>query len=463
MNLRTASFASLLLLASLGLAPTPGFAQTTAGDERQAALSSQGDIYLAQLGTCRELFARCAPGTERNRVLALDVVRSTSNTERHLVPTSLGPEVEATPALLIEDATQSVFVVWESRLSGSSSRINLVSFRNGAWGEATEITGAIAPLKGTPHLALTRDHYTTAGSGGQGVVHARSTLHIVWWEKTGYGEQVFYTPIVLVDGNYLGANHVYNLSLFDPSPIASDPVRVAPSLAHAVRIEPGRDAHSVVIGFVNPQTQRLLTFEVRVVIGELSELGDLIQLSILASGDLYRSNPNALADRIRSHIVELGFRLHPALVSYLAQQIPAAVPGLATTYRDNLPALADRIRSHIVELGTRSFGNTGVAENDPDRGGVLVLPSPNGNDISHAIWLRLVAQLPLPIVPQDAQVNLMLASNARKLAVTWKSDASFYYRESDETEWTVARHLDLGNVITLEVAHRLVYQRLRSH
>ncbi|HEX4955704.1 MAG TPA: hypothetical protein VF017_20140 [Thermoanaerobaculia bacterium] len=454
---------TLLVLALLAALPASPAAASDPGHE--AALSSNGEIYLAQLGACRDLFPTCTGAAARYPVLAIDVLRPGVATERLLVPDTGSSELEGPPALVVEDSSQSLFVVWESRRSDGRSRVNLAWYRQGAWSAVVEVTGDADPLKGTPQVVITRDTYSVPDVEGNLVPHLRSVLHVAWWEQSRTLEQVFYTPIVLEDGTYLGANHVYNLSVLDPNPL-SEPGAVLPqTLARAIRLEPGRDSHSVVVGFVGSATHRFLTFEIRVVLGELSQLAEEVRIAMETNGELFQPDSLAIfADRIRAHMIEIGFRLHPALLGYLADDLSASIRKLGGAYEGHLPAFAERIRAHMIEIGARSLGEPGDLGPTSETPGTVLLqhPSELRPGILHAIWLRPVANLPAPLVGAG-EASFYLAADGRRAIVAWSDPKGglLFFRESDEAEWQVARHLVLSETIDAELALRLVRQRIR--
>ncbi|HRC85865.1 MAG TPA: hypothetical protein PK413_09685 [Thermoanaerobaculia bacterium] len=458
MRARTStSLSACLLFLAFGAAP----ALADAGPE--AALSSNGEIYLAQSGACRSLFAGCPPAAANNPVLAIDVVRPGQPLERLLVPETGGPEAEGEPALLLEDSTNNLFVIWESRLSGGRSRVNLAWLHEHEWSPVAEISGAIDPLKGPPQVVITRDSYTTVADQGALVTHQRTVLHVVWWEKSRSFEQVYYTPIVVEDGSYFGSNRVYNLTNLDSSPLPDNNATLPANLSRSARLEPGATSHSVVIGFVNPITHRFLTFEVQVVLGELSQLADGIAAEMLQHADLFDGGDLvAFSDRIRSHTVEIGARLHPAVVGYVADQVAQAILDLGGVYRGNLPELSKRIRSHTVEIGARSLEGSNAGGNDHLVGGILFLdPDSSTGDVSHAIRLRQMASFPAPLVG-DGTVSLLLNPDGRRAIVAWQKDDSLYYRETAETDWDITHHIAITKKVSVELAQRVLEGRLRA-
>jgi hypothetical protein len=450
----------LLLLLAGGLPPA---ARATT---RDAALGLAGEVYISHSGACAELLADCPAGGEADPVLALEVVRPGQPTERLLVPETGGPEAEGEPAVVFEDTSQSVFLVWEAHLEPTRSQINLVRYSGGEWSEVIEVTGDIAPLKGPPQVLITRDHYATGAPGETPVEHQRTILHVAWWESGPGAEDVYYAPIIIQDGAYLGYNGVFNLSAWDPNPAAANPVGLSQELQRTPKIEPGRDERSVVIGFASEESERFITFEILVLPGELSDLADRIRSHMIEIGltGYQVGQVPTFADRIRSHMIEIGTRLHPALLGYLAADVEEEVLA-ADPASEPLPDLADRIRSHMIEIGARTLGSSGLLGSaPPEVSGVLTTaPPPDASPtaVPHELYLRLVADRTAPAVG-DGPVWVFLSEDGRQALVSWENEGDLHYRETDGDGWSAERHIDLTGPVDAARAERILRQRVRE-
>jgi len=144
----------LLAFAFLAAAlATPAFSA-----EAQLAVGGEGELYRVQAGSYGALFTAGALPAE-TPVLALDIERPGEALERLLVPGTEGEEEESSPALVLESTTDSLFLVWESRINSIHFRLNLGSYAAGAWSEPIEVSGNVYAAKSSPRLAVSRDAY----------------------------------------------------------------------------------------------------------------------------------------------------------------------------------------------------------------------------------------------------------------------------------------------------------------
>ncbi|MGH9360334.1 MAG: hypothetical protein ACRD2T_00345, partial [Thermoanaerobaculia bacterium] len=191
--------------------------------EREAALGSNGELYLVRAGSYGELFPRGRATERGNQVLALEVVTPGAPAERLLVPGTEGAEVERLPALVFEDASATVFLVWESQVNYIHPILMLSGLGpNRQWLEPIEIIGNAFADNTSPQLAVTYDTYRDAASAGTEDSRRRTILHLLWGEENGGGlYETFYTPIVLENGSLSGRNPIYRLDELDTSPAAA--------------------------------------------------------------------------------------------------------------------------------------------------------------------------------------------------------------------------------------------------
>ncbi len=455
--------------AALVLAVLATALQPAAAEERDAALTFSGDVVVAVRGACREVFPQCGAGAESFPVLALDLLSPGKPTRRVLVPETLGPEAEGIPAILVEDASNSIVVVWESKLGAHQSRLNLASLEGSEWSEVIEISGDTEPLRGSPQVAVTRDQYLLARDGGEAPAHQRTVLHVLWWEKTASGEEVFYSPVIFVDGRYLGLNQVYDLTQLDTNPLATETQLAASGLVRSPRLDMGRNGSSVVIGFMNPATQRFLTFEAQVLPAELSELADTAEAAVVANAGLYdQGRLVSLADRVRSQMIEFGVRFQPGQLASLINEVSATISTAASHVSGGALSLADRVRSQMIEFGARAAAGDTLISGPPERlSSLLETPSPplpGGATLPpHSLRLRLVTDRPAPGLTADGPSWLFLSENAQRAIVAWEEEGSLRYYETRGMGWTAVRQIALDGPIDAARAEQILRQRIREH
>ena len=120
--------------------------------------------------------------------------------------------------------------------------MNVIGFDGETWTETIEVSGDPVPFKGPPRVAVTRDAFGLAGNPSQ-----RTILHLVWWEQRESAVIVFYSPITLIDGEFIGSNPVVALNQFEveapeetDGPIQADHRNLALYKAASVDLGPGR-------------------------------------------------------------------------------------------------------------------------------------------------------------------------------------------------------------------------------
>lgn len=440
-------------------------ALAVSAETRDVALGQDGEVYLAHVDSCAALFSGCPASIASHPAVAVDVMVPGAPIQRLLLPDSEGVEAEGLPTMVFENATSSLFVVWESRRLDGHSRVNLVWLRAGGWSPVVEISGDVAPLKGSPQLIVTRDQYEARSLAGSLVSQTRTTLHIAWWEQGSLVDEVYYTPIFIENGGFIGSNRVYNLTSMDPSPAPTSPLNLPDELLRSPRLENGRDGRSVVIGFVNARTQRFLSFESRVVPGSVTSMAQ--DLSAFISSEAI-GNPSLtdleLAERIRAEVIELGYHFHPALTGYLAQAAGAQALTDPVGASGNAISLAERIRAEVIELGARGLEEQYASDGtSASLSTILETPAVEESRLAaHAIRLELVHAAPAPAVGEHGPYWFVLSPDGKRAVVSWPVPGSLHYRELSEGAWSAERSISLDGPVDSARAEQILRQRVRE-
>ena len=96
------------------------------GAPQSAVYTARGVRYQAVTGKLDELFPKPGAGSSvagEAPALAIDVVRPEGDTVRLLVPGTDGDELELEPALIYEEATSTLFVLWLARGTNERSHV----------------------------------------------------------------------------------------------------------------------------------------------------------------------------------------------------------------------------------------------------------------------------------------------------------------------------------------------------
>ncbi|MCB1056791.1 MAG: hypothetical protein KDD11_14915 [Acidobacteria bacterium] len=457
----------LNLAFSAGLALLLSMAPTARAQE--LALGSDGELFSVLAGPYGELFGDGAVAAD-SPVLALDVSRPGEATERLLVPgtdDAFG-DIEGSSALVYEDSSGTLFLVWESRRNVIHPLLNLISFDGTQWAEPLVIMSNVFALKGSPRLAITHDTYTVQEDESVGAaVEAlhRAVLHLVWWEEGSAGTEVLYTPIVLDNGSYDEAPPViFRLNDFVSQAGGSAPAMTEAFVRHPV-LFPGLEHRSVMVGFTDALTGQFLTVEITVLPGELGLIADGVRETIDDSG--YDFDPEGLtsfADLVRGNIIDIGRTLNQRNVSFMADDVRGNIIDIGRNWTHGLTPFADTIRGNIIDIGSNLFGGEFARLYDSDSYFISEISTPDASapqTHSHFLSLRVVSQRPLMDTDQ-APAAIFLSESGEQVLVAWEGDGRLLYRESTSAGWSDLRSLELGDRLDAESGYQILQERTRT-
>lgn len=454
-----------------------GFALLTASaafpSERQAVLGADGAVYVAKTGTYGELFPGAKGGTASDPVLALEVTKPGSPAQRILVPSTANSEVEKSPALLYEDQSETVYLVWQSAINSIHPILQLSGFDGTAWSEPIEVTGNPFAPKTSPQMAITRDTFGALNEDGELVVKHRTILHLIWEEEleTGRVLETFYSPILFIDGVYLGWNPVYRLSSFDPSEAATG-TAASPALVRSPTIQGGRDGRTVVVAFVSPAKQRLISLEIDALPQEFSQLADKARSHIIDLGR--RPNPprglKAIADEAQAGIVDLGRAFHTEIAESLADQVYEKIMKSGT---QDLTFLGGAARSHIIDLGAKLSGR---GLRNPKAAAVSVertvevtptapgFPAPETPQSSNFLQFRLASSRPVPDVGTASAdtLRVFISESGDNVLIAWPDKNRVLYRDTKGGGWNNVREIKLSDSLDLSRAYEILERLVRN-
>jgi hypothetical protein len=446
----------LLLTGSLALA----LASPSGAAIHDMALGGSGEVYRVLSGRYDQLLPNAPATFAASPVLALDILPSGGGVARRLlVPTTEGGNVESKPYVFHEDGLDTVFIVWESRTNLIHSQINLISYGESGWSELIALSPDSWSFKNSPQIAVTTDTYQTAGADGAVVNHRRTVVHTVWWEQSDGGGRSIYSPVVLIDGSYIGWNPIQVLNDLDPTTTLAE-AGVEPSLYKAPGVVAGAARGSVVVAFVNPKTGRVLNIEVDVLPWQLTELAAEIRAKVAALATEKNGNIKAIADGARAHILVSGAKwFNIRFVTSLANELYnyLLLPG---TDGSDLRSLPGEARAHILIAGVEISGHT-LGGGRPPR--TFEIPLDAAQTQSMFLQLRLNAVLPAPATGHGMTTTLLASPGGENGLVAWEDGAVIRYRESHDGEWSEARSLVLGGDLDREHAYQILEQRLRGN
>jgi hypothetical protein len=435
--------------------------------EWQAVLGAEGEVYVAKTGTYGQLFPGAKAADASKRVLALEVTPPGGAPQRLLVPGTDDAVEEKAPALLYEERSQTLYLVWQSEISSIHPILRLTAYDGQWWSRPLEITGNPFAPKTSPQLALTRDSYAEMNAEDETVTRQRTILHLIWEEEAaGDLLKTFYSPIVFVDGVYIGGNPVYDLDeiLQAEESSAAAALAASSSLVRSPTIQSGRDGRTVVIGYVSAVSGQLASVEVDALPQELGNIADKARSHIIDLGRELRDLPRDLpeiATKARSHIIDLGRAYHREVIDSVAAQVYTKILESDAT---DIESVARKARSHIIDLGAKLSGrglrNPGKV---PAKIAEISSTGPDEEGSTMLLKIRVAASRPAPQI-DAAEPVLFLSESGEEVLVAWQDQKlnKVLYRDTEGDGWNGTREIKLSDSLPLARAYEVLRQRVRN-
>jgi hypothetical protein len=418
--------AALLMIAAVSWPAQAG----EPGAPQSAVYTSHGVRYQAVTGPLDELFPK--PGASSSvageaPALAIDVLRAEGGTDRLLVPRTDGDELELEPALIYEEATSTLFVLWLARDSNGRSNILLAELQDGKWGDTLSVTRAAMVIERPPSAVVTRESTQ------------RTVVHLAWVAQDRGATHSFYSPIVLSLGRYAGWNPIVDLGRYDAH--AAAPSSAPDAIYLAGGVADGVDLRSVVLATANEATGHLLTVRSRVLPLSLVAFGDEARNHLIGVGGTWRRTPRELADEVANHLEGLEEEVHVGARAFLTRTARAFIlknAGVITPIEE----LASALRRHLLEEGASLLGQEFEAA--PETCGLLEVGPDDAEQTepaTHVLELCRIRDRALPPIGGD-QAEIHASRDGGLVLLTWRSQGALWFRLLDGVVWSEARSIE---------------------
>jgi len=457
-----------LCLVLAAVCPAPAHA-----DHLGTALGADGQLYVVTAGLYGALFPGSNAYDPSTPVLALDTTLPGAAPQRQLVQGTADGSLESSPALIYEDASKTLYVVWVSNSHSVSSTIMLTSYAGNQWTQPISIISNPYASKTPPQLAVTRDtHQETDPVSGNPVTHSRTVLHIVWSEDSANGlYQAYYAPVIFEDGTWIGIvpapTHLDTFDALDQSgqtAPGAGPGPFSSPLVYTPTVQPGRDTSTVVAGFASGASGMVTAVEVDVLPEELRILADTCTGAVLANGAQYFPGQlSALATQIQTVILNNG----AAFQAETLQAISSAAQTQVMAGASDLPTMANKIGATIVETGAR-FGRRGLRMGGYGGAGQLTPPQvvavlvPNAP--SHYFQLFVTSTRPLPATVGANALQLFLSRSGLDALAAWtgpNGSTVLYTNTQPDGTWSSVKQLQVSSTLNLQQAYQVLEQRMQ--
>jgi hypothetical protein len=469
---------AVIAVAALCLALAAAFPAASRADHLGTALGADGQLYVVTAGLYGTLFPGSNAYDPSTPVLALDTTMPGAAPQRQLVQGTADGTIESSPALIYEDGSKTLYVVWVSNSHSVSSVIKLTSYSGspgpggpgGQWSPAITIISNPYASKTPPQLAVTRDtHQETDPVSGNPVTRRRTVLHVVWSEDSASGlYQAYYAPVIFEDGTWIGTvptpTHLDTFDALDQSgqtAPGAGPGPFSSPLAATPTVQPGRDTSTVVTGFASNASGMVTAVEVDVLPEELRILADTCAGAVLGNGAQYfPGQPAALAAQVQTVILSNG----GAFQAEALQAIANAAQGQIAAGATDLPSMANKIRATIVDTGAKfamrglRIVSSGLGIAPPQLVEVLV-----PNAASHFLQFRVTSTRPLPAVSASA-LQLFLSRTGLDALAAWTGPNGgnvLYTNTQPDGTWSSVKQLQVTSTLNLQQAYQVLEQRMQ--
>jgi hypothetical protein len=468
---RPARTAALLALASIfAMTATPAGAE-----HLDKALGADGEIYQVTAGPYGGLFPGGHAYDAATPVLALDTTVPGSPIQRQLVQGAADADTKGAPALIYEDGSRTLFVVWVATTHLVSSAIKLTSYDGKQWSPPITIVGNPYSPKTPPQLAVTRDTHQEADASGTLTTRHRTVLHLVWAEDGQSGfYQAWYAPVIFEEGAWIGSVPVpTRLNDFDLAEQAPQVAGSGPFDTPLVRtpvLQAGRDTSTVLAGFASDVSGMLTTVEIDLLPEELRMLADSGSATVRANSKYFPDQLDTLAAKVKAVILAGGNTFQPEAL----QAIATEAQGQVLAGAQDVNHLADKARAIIVDIGRR-FSMRGLR---------ITLPGPIAppktaevtapDQPSHFLQFRVTGTRVCPPVTPDG-LEMFLSRTGADALVAWTGKAGstgtggasaqassvlLYSNSQPDGSWSAIHQLQLSESLNLQQAYQVLAQRM---
>lgn len=435
-----------------------------------AAPAAAAPMDSTVLGSDGELYrVDSAVSESENPFLALHIQRPDGTTEMVTVPGTEGFGVESSPYLHYENASKTLFVTWEERFNFIHARIWLIGYRQGGWSEAIEVAEDPFALKRESRLTATHDSFVVPLPAGGEISVVRTVLHVVWVQERFDGQFVAYAPVTLINGFYVGHHEIFDIA----SMVQTEQPQLVDLWQTAVPVVAAGDTdHSVIIGFVDPDSGRVASVRVTMLAGELSMLADELRSHLIDFGAQYdRQTPDGLrrlGDELRSHLIDFGHRLDPQILRSIAEDLRSHLIDFGAQYEPTeIRRLATDLRSHLIDFGfrveDRGLRRTTADQSSPETIDFEANVDATGElrPVAQVAQLRVVKTWALPAEATPQSVLLLSRSGGEAL-LAWEHEGTLYYRETAKGEWGPVLHLPSGGALGSDEKLTVLKNRVRN-
>lgn len=423
-----------------------------------AAIAEDGRVLEARGGTLAELFPSDEDDSAAHQpVMVLEIADADGAIEKLLVPGTDDAASERNPLVLYDRARDALNVLYE-RVSEDGVSLRLASYGRDGWSKAHELLG-YGPDDGQPiDHALTRASLRWQVADGAAVHSDRTILHIVGRDAEG---DVRYTPLIFLEGAYVGWNDTFSLLDFfdvDAEVPGSDP---ATALSLALTVREDADGNGLSVAFVDPRSDHLVVLDIAIQPLELVYFAAEVRTALEALVDDFQAgSAESIRGPMRATIIFGGTAvgLEQATIIYLADMVDSWIQDWATLYPEaDFATFSEAFRTFLDDLILALF-----AQGDPDEPIEIDLEPDGGSKpaLSQLIDVRVVSARPAPKTGPGL-TQIYPSADGERVLIAWfdHDEGAVRYVESSgdpEAPWGVEQVVRLREGFGLGRIHTLL-------
>lgn len=435
----------LCLLLAAALVSGAGIAEPS-----YTVVASEGRIHQLRQGLYSELFPDGHEADPEAVVLALDVVGD-GQAERFLVPGTEDHFSEKPSALHYARASAATYLLWESLVNGLHPFLHLVAFDGVAWSDVIDITGNVFADKASAELVIVPEPKPEKSTRLLESAQGRSVIYVVWQEISPSGAQKYLVPIILQNGVYIGWHDSLKLSWLVSGDLKTD---TAADLESMLRIQPSSKDNTIVVGFSDSSTGRLVTLEVELLPQALSAIAARVEELVLELADSSISVYH-LAKKVQSAIMTFDDDFHRSTLEYLATELESQILEQGSVTAAVAPGIPEKFGLHMIGAGAR-VRSKGLIDTEP-RSIIQMGQTRDGGGPYHHLKVSVLADREPPEVGGAAV--LFLSSTGREALVAWEEEDGIAFRETEGDRWGEAQMVSLSAELDKQDVYRILADR----
>lgn len=426
------------------------FAGAAAAKDVTSVIGSGGAVLKIRSGTYGELFPQGDEVAAEAEVLALNVLRPGLE-ESFLVPKTESDSPESSATLYYEKTTDLTFLLWEGVLNRIHPRLYVATFDGTQWLDVVDVLGGSFAAKKDPQLVIRGDEIPSLKRSSLTDIPKRTVVFLVWSEEVGAINRKRMVPLVVEHGTFFGLDQRLVLDDFMKTSGTAWSV-VDQDLREALRLQPGSQGTSAVVGFFNENDNKIVTLGVELLPYELSRLAARVAEA------LQDVDPGLAVDvvvsQVRGLVLSYGSEFNPGSLRYMADELEALIRSERGTPNPprNLP---DKARLQIVLTGARHKAN-GLADSEESE--IIEVGAPDRNGVNQHVKITLLSRRPAPKV--GGKVSMFLSRAGYDALIAWEYNGFVFFQESEGNSWGGLEQIELSDTLPRDAVFDLLASRI---